>query len=103
MTHAIGRRVRLLAKFTCGIWHVVMVALLENMLRPSNRLALGRTKTDQHGIWQLEIIFAHGREETAALADARREATEMMTAGCCSDWISAAWAALRSTRWAVPA
>lgn len=65
-----------------GPWRMVLVAFAESMPRASNRLALSRSATDAHGIPQLEITFAHGAEEQAALADAKREAATMLeTAG----------------------
>lgn len=61
-----------------GPWMMVLVTFAESVPRASNRLTLS-AKTDAHGIPQLNIAFAHGKEELAALADAKREATAMMT------------------------
>lgn len=60
-----------------GSWTMVLVTFAESLPRASNRLALSK-KTDKHGIPQLEIHFAHGKEELAALADAKREASAML-------------------------
>ncbi|MBA4761773.1 GMC family oxidoreductase [Sphingomonas sp.] len=62
-----------------GMWTMVFVTFAESVPRASNRLALSN-KTDRHGIPQLEVTFAHGKEELAALADAKREAGAMMAA-----------------------
>jgi len=61
-----------------GPWMMVLVTCAESLPRSSNRLTLS-SKTDAHGIPQLNIAFAHGKEELAALADAKREAAAMMT------------------------
>jgi len=61
-----------------GPWMMVLVTFAESVPRASNRLTLS-SKTDAHGIPQLNIAFAHGKEELAALADAKREAGAMMT------------------------
>lgn len=61
-----------------GPWMMVLVTFAESVPRASNRLTLS-SKTDAHGIPQLNIAFAHGKEELAALADAKREASAMMT------------------------
>ncbi|MBU0554953.1 MAG: GMC family oxidoreductase [Alphaproteobacteria bacterium] len=63
-----------------GPWTMVLVAFAESLPRAHNRLVLSK-QTDRHGIPQLEIHFAHGKEELAALADAKREAGAMMAAG----------------------
>jgi len=63
-----------------GPWQIVLVAFAESMPRASNRLSLSRTRTDRHGVPQLEIAFTHGKEEQAALADAKREAAAMLEA-----------------------
>ncbi|MBX3592857.1 GMC family oxidoreductase [Sphingomonas sp.] len=63
-----------------GMWEMVLVCFAESMPRARNRLTLSRTKTDPHGIPQLEVAFAHGAEERAALADAKAEAAKMMEA-----------------------
>ncbi|MGO4168717.1 GMC oxidoreductase [Novosphingobium sp. YAF33] len=61
-----------------GAWTMVLVVFADSMPRASNRLTLSR-RTDPRGVRQLEIAFAHGKEEMAALADAHREATAMLT------------------------
>ncbi len=61
-----------------GMWTMVLVTFAESVPRASNRLALSN-KTDTHGIPQLKIDFAHGAEELAALADAKREAGAMLS------------------------
>ncbi|MFM6852825.1 MAG: GMC family oxidoreductase, partial [Sphingopyxis sp.] len=61
-----------------GDWRMVLVAFAESLPRPSNRLTISPTLRDQHGIPQLEIAFAHGAQELAALADAKREAAAML-------------------------
>ena len=63
-----------------GAWRMVLVVFAESTPRPTNRLTLSRSKTDRFGIPQLEIAFAHGAEEHAALADAKAEAAAMLTA-----------------------
>lgn len=63
-----------------GMWRMVLVAFADSVPRDSNRLTLDPAKTDRFGIPQLHIAFAHGKEEQAALAQARADATEMMTA-----------------------
>jgi choline dehydrogenase-like flavoprotein len=62
-----------------GAWRMVLVAFAESMPRASNRLSLSK-KLDPLGIPQLEIQFAHGAQENAALADANREASAMLKA-----------------------
>ncbi|MBB3859532.1 choline dehydrogenase-like flavoprotein [Novosphingobium hassiacum] len=62
-----------------GMWTMVLVTFAESVPRATNRLKLSN-KTDKHGIPQLEVTFAHGKEELAALADAKREAGAMMSA-----------------------
>jgi choline dehydrogenase-like flavoprotein len=61
-----------------GPWTMVLVAFADSMPRASNRLTLSN-KTDPRGVRQLEIAFAHGKEEHAALADAKVEAAAMLT------------------------
>ncbi|MBA4088547.1 MAG: GMC family oxidoreductase [Novosphingobium sp.] len=63
-----------------GMWRMVLVAFADCVPRDSNRLTLDRTKTDRFGIPQLHVDFAFGKEEHAALAQAKADATEMMTA-----------------------
>ncbi|MEL0209106.1 MAG: GMC family oxidoreductase, partial [Novosphingobium sp.] len=63
-----------------GMWRFVLVAFADCVPRDSNRLTLDRTKTDRFGIPQLHVDFAFGKEEQAALAQAKADAAEMMTA-----------------------
>ncbi|MDT0507302.1 GMC family oxidoreductase [Novosphingobium sp. MMS21-SN21R] len=63
-----------------GMWRMVLVAFADSVPRDSNRLTLDPAKTDRFGIPQLHIAFAHGKEEQAALAQAKADAAEMMTA-----------------------
>jgi choline dehydrogenase-like flavoprotein len=63
-----------------GMWRMVFVAFADCMPRDSNRLTLHPTKTDRFGIPQLHVDFAFGKEEHAALAQAKADAAEMMTA-----------------------
>ncbi|WP_420384613.1 GMC oxidoreductase [Novosphingobium sp.] len=63
-----------------GMWKMVMVAFADCVPRPTNRLTLDRTRTDANGLPMLDIAFAFGKEEHAALAQARSDAVEMMTA-----------------------
>lgn len=62
-----------------GPWTMVLVTFADSMPRSRNRLTLSDQK-DAHGIPQLEVAFAHGPEEMAALADAKREGAAMLTA-----------------------
>lgn len=62
-----------------GPWRMVLAVFAESVPRASNRLTLAKA-SDPMGVPQLEITFAHGAEEHAALADARREATAMLSA-----------------------
>lgn len=63
-----------------GPWRMVLVAFADCVPRASNRLTLDRSKTDANGLPQLKIEFAYGAEEHAALAQAKAEAAEMLTA-----------------------
>lgn len=63
-----------------GPWSMVLAVFAESLPRASNRLTLSR-RTDPRGVPQLEIAFAHGKEELAALADAKAEAAAMLSAG----------------------
>ena len=63
-----------------GMWRMVLVAFADSVPRDTNRLTLDGVKTDRFGIPQLHIDFAHGKEEQAALAQAKADAAEMMTA-----------------------
>ena len=62
-----------------GMWRMVLVAFAECLPRAGNRLTLDRTKKDADGIPALNIAFAFGKEEQAALAQAKADATEMLT------------------------
>jgi len=62
-----------------GMWRMVLVAFADCIPRASNRLTLDTTKKDANEIPQLKIEFAFGSEEHAALADAKKEATAMLT------------------------
>ncbi|NCP18975.1 MAG: GMC family oxidoreductase [Erythrobacter sp.] len=62
-----------------GPWRVVLVAFADCVPRARNRLTLDRTKTDAHGIPQLNIAFAFGKEEQAALAQAKADSAAMLT------------------------
>jgi len=61
-----------------GAWRMVLVAFAESLPRATNRLTLSKN-LDPLGVPQLEIHFAHGDQENAALADAKREAHAMLT------------------------
>lgn len=63
-----------------GPWTMVLTVFADCMPRATNRLTLSN-KTDPRGVRQLSVEFAFGKEEHAALADAKREATAMLTAG----------------------
>lgn len=63
-----------------GMWRMVLVGFADCVPRETNRLTLDRVKTDRFGIPQLHIEFAYGKEEQAALAQAKADAAEMMTA-----------------------
>ncbi|MBB3954060.1 GMC oxidoreductase [Novosphingobium sediminicola] len=63
-----------------GPWRMVLVGFADCVPRASNRLTLDRTKVDANGLPQLKIDFAFGKEEHAALAQAKAEAAEMLTA-----------------------
>lgn len=62
-----------------GPWRIVLVGFADCMPRASNRLTLSKTKVDANGIPQLSINFAFGAEEKAALAQAKADATDMLT------------------------
>lgn len=62
-----------------GAWRMVLVAFADCMPRASNRLTLDRTRTDANGLPQLRVEFAFGKEEMAALAEAKAEADAMLT------------------------
>jgi choline dehydrogenase-like flavoprotein len=63
-----------------GMWRVVLVGFADCVPRASNRLTLNRTQVDSNGLPQLNVEFAFGKEEQAALAQAKAEAAEMLTA-----------------------
>lgn len=63
-----------------GMWRMVLVSFADCVPRASNRLTLDRTRTDSNGLPLLSVAFAFGKEEHAALAQAKAEATEMLTA-----------------------
>lgn len=63
-----------------GPWRMVLTSFADCVPRSSNRLTLDRTRTDANGLPQLRIDFAFGKEELAALAQAKADATEMLTA-----------------------
>jgi choline dehydrogenase-like flavoprotein len=62
-----------------GMWKMVLVAFADCLPRSSNRLTLDRTRTDADGLPLLNIEFAFGKEEHAALAQAKSDAAEMLT------------------------
>lgn len=62
-----------------GMWRMVLVAFADCIPRASNRLTLDRNQTDADGIPQLKIDFSFGKEERAALAQAKADAGEMLT------------------------
>lgn len=62
-----------------GMWRMVLVAFADCVPRASNRLTLDASQTDADGIPQLKIAFAFGKEERAALAQAKADAAEMLT------------------------
>jgi choline dehydrogenase-like flavoprotein len=64
-----------------GAWRMVLVAFADCVPRATNRLTLDRAKTDAHGLPQLKVDFAFGKEEHAALAQAKAEAAEMLNGG----------------------
>lgn len=63
-----------------GMWRVVLVGFADCVPRATNRLTLNRAQVDANGLPQLNVEFAFGREEKAALAQAKAEAAEMLTA-----------------------
>ena len=62
-----------------GPWRAVFVAFAECMPRATNRLTLDKVKKDAQGLPALAIDMAFGKEEHAALADAKAEAAAMLT------------------------
>jgi len=63
-----------------GEWRMILVTFAESVPRPTNRLTLDPVNTDLHGAPVLRIAFEHGKEERAALADAKTEAAKMLGA-----------------------
>ena len=63
-----------------GMWRMVMVGFADCIPRASNRLTLDPVRKDADGMAALNIAFAFGKEEHAALAEANAHATEMLTA-----------------------
>lgn len=63
-----------------GMWRMVLVGFADCVPRPTNRLTLDRTRTDANGLPVLKVDFAFGKEEHAALAQAKADAAEMLTA-----------------------
>lgn len=63
-----------------GPWRAVLVAFADCVPRASNRLTLDALHRDPRGVPQLKIEFAFGAEEHAALAQAKADAVEMLTA-----------------------
>ena len=63
-----------------GMWRVVLVGFADCVPRRTNRLTLSPAKVDSNGLPQLNVEFAFGKEEQAALAQAKAEAAEMLTA-----------------------
>lgn len=63
-----------------GMWRMVLVGFADCIPRKSNRLTLDRGRTDSNGLPVLKVDFAFGKEEHAALAQAKQDAAEMLTA-----------------------
>lgn len=63
-----------------GMWRMVLVAFADCLPRASNRLTLDEKARDANGLPQLNIAFQFGKEEHAALAQAKADAAEMLTA-----------------------
>ena len=63
-----------------GPWRMVLVGFADCVPRESNRLTLDRSRTDSNGLPLLKVAFAFGKEELAALAQAKAEAHDMLTA-----------------------
>lgn len=62
-----------------GMWRMVLVGFADCVPRATNRLTLDPKTVDADGIPQLNIAFAFGKEERAALAQAKADAGEMLT------------------------
>lgn len=63
-----------------GMWRMVLVAFADCVPRATNRLTLDEKARDANGLPQLNIAFQFGKEEHAALAQAKADAAEMLTA-----------------------
>lgn len=63
-----------------GMWRMVLVGFADCVPRASNRLTLDKVKRGANGLPALHIDFAFGKEELAALAQAKTDAAEMLTA-----------------------
>lgn len=63
-----------------GMWKMVLVGFADCVPRASNRLTLEPRAVDANGLPQLRVDFSFGAEEHAALAQAKADATEMLTA-----------------------
>lgn len=62
-----------------GMWRMVLVGFADCVPRPGNRLTLDHARRDANGLPVLKVDFAFGKEEHAALAQAKAEASEMLT------------------------
>jgi choline dehydrogenase-like flavoprotein len=62
-----------------GMWRMVLVGFADCVPRATNRLTLDRRRSDASGLPVLNIDFAFGPEELAALAQAKSDAAEMLT------------------------
>lgn len=62
-----------------GMWRMVLVGFADCVPRATNRLTLDRRRSDANGLPVLNIDFAFGPEELAALAQAKSDAAEMLT------------------------
>lgn len=63
-----------------GMWRMVLVGFADCVPRETNRLTLDSAKRDANGLPALNIDFAFGKEELAALAQAKADAADMLTA-----------------------
>ncbi|WP_428333097.1 GMC oxidoreductase [Novosphingobium sp.] len=63
-----------------GPWRMVLVGFADCMPRATNRLTLDRKRQDANGLPLLHVEFSFGEQEHAALAQAKAEAHEMLTA-----------------------
>ena len=62
-----------------GDWRMVFVAFAECLPRAENKLTLNRKVKDANGLPVLDISLNFGKEEKAALAQAKADAAEMLT------------------------